>query len=68
MLQPENIQSAHEYIHWCADMANEQNVGVPWIMCQQDNDVPPNVVSKRFNSIAIQNILYLSLLLHWLVE
>uniref|UniRef100_A0A0E0J2C8 Beta-galactosidase n=1 Tax=Oryza nivara TaxID=4536 RepID=A0A0E0J2C8_ORYNI len=45
MLQPENIQSAHEYIHWCADMANKQNVGVPWIMCQQDNDVPPNVVN-----------------------
>uniref|UniRef100_A0A0E0EWS2 beta-galactosidase n=1 Tax=Oryza meridionalis TaxID=40149 RepID=A0A0E0EWS2_9ORYZ len=38
-------QSAHEYIHWCADMANKQNVGVPWIMCQQDNDVPPNVVN-----------------------
>jgi hypothetical protein len=25
-------------------MANKQNVGVPWIMCQQSNDLPPNVV------------------------
>uniref|UniRef100_A0A0D9V1R6 Beta-galactosidase n=1 Tax=Leersia perrieri TaxID=77586 RepID=A0A0D9V1R6_9ORYZ len=38
-----NNQSASEYIHWCADMANKQNVGVPWIMCQQDDDVPHNV-------------------------
>uniref|UniRef100_A0A0E0C368 Beta-galactosidase n=1 Tax=Oryza meridionalis TaxID=40149 RepID=A0A0E0C368_9ORYZ len=40
-----NNQSASEYIHWCADMANKQNVGVPWIMCQQDDDVPHNVVN-----------------------
>jgi hypothetical protein len=39
-----NNESASHYIHWCADMANKQNVGVPWIMCQQDDDVPPNVV------------------------
>uniref|UniRef100_A0A0D9VHI0 Beta-galactosidase n=1 Tax=Leersia perrieri TaxID=77586 RepID=A0A0D9VHI0_9ORYZ len=45
MLQPNNMQSAHEYIHWCADMANKQNIGIPWIMCQQDNDVPPNVIN-----------------------
>ncbi|KAF0930361.1 hypothetical protein E2562_032199 [Oryza meyeriana var. granulata] len=45
MLQPNNIQSAHEYIHWCTDMANKQNVGIPWIMCQQDNDVPQNVIN-----------------------
>jgi hypothetical protein len=37
-------QSATKYIHWCAEMANNQNVGVPWIMCQQSNDLPPNVV------------------------
>lgn len=43
-----DAQSASEYIHWCAAMANKQNVGVPWIMCQQDADVPPNVVSFFF--------------------
>ncbi|VAH12446.1 unnamed protein product [Triticum turgidum subsp. durum] len=40
-----NNESASEYIHWCAAMANKQNVGVPWIMCQQDDDVPPNVIN-----------------------
>jgi hypothetical protein len=39
-------QSSSQYIHWCAAMANKQNVGVPWIMCQQDDDVPPSVVSS----------------------
>ena len=37
-------ESATKYIHWCAEMANNQNVSVPWIMCQQSNDLPPNVV------------------------
>ncbi|KAI5021218.1 hypothetical protein ZWY2020_055063 [Hordeum vulgare] len=41
-----NDESASEYIHWCAAMANKQNVGVPWIMCQQDQDVPPNVINS----------------------
>ncbi|WVZ70218.1 hypothetical protein U9M48_018899 [Paspalum notatum var. saurae] len=40
-----NNQSASQYIHWCADMANKQKVGVPWIMCQQDDDVPHNVIN-----------------------
>ncbi|KAI4963290.1 hypothetical protein ZWY2020_015112 [Hordeum vulgare] len=40
-----NDESASEYIHWCAAMANKQNVGVLWIMCQQDQDVPPNVIN-----------------------
>ncbi|CAL4963327.1 unnamed protein product [Urochloa decumbens] len=40
-----NNQSASQYIHWCADMANKQKVGVPWIMCQQDDDVPDNVIN-----------------------
>ncbi|KAL6899446.1 hypothetical protein ACP4OV_006104 [Aristida adscensionis] len=38
-------ESASKYINWCADMANKQNVGVPWIMCQQSDDVPPNVIN-----------------------
>uniref|UniRef100_A0ACD5Z522 Uncharacterized protein n=1 Tax=Avena sativa TaxID=4498 RepID=A0ACD5Z522_AVESA len=37
-------ESATKYIHWCAEMANNQNVSVPWIMCQQSNDLPPNVL------------------------
>lgn len=53
MGQLNNNQSASEYIHWCADMANKQNVGVPWIMCQQDSDVPHNVVIMTFNLFKI---------------
>ena len=51
-------ESATKYIHWCADMANKQNVGVPWIMCQQKDDVPPNVVSfsLQFQPALIQLI------------
>lgn len=26
-----------KYIQWCAQMAVAQNIGVPWIMCQQKN-------------------------------
>ncbi|KAG2589164.1 hypothetical protein PVAP13_5NG388986 [Panicum virgatum] len=40
-----NNQSASQYIHWCADMANKQKVGVPWIMCQQNHHVPHNVIN-----------------------
>nr|CAB3473233.1 unnamed protein product [Digitaria exilis] len=44
MAQLNNNRSASQYIHWCADMANKQKVGVPWIMCQQNHDLPHNVV------------------------
>ncbi|KAJ3142024.1 Beta-galactosidase 6 [Irineochytrium annulatum] len=27
----------HRYITWAADLANSLNVGIPWIMCAQDN-------------------------------
>ncbi|XP_039847812.1 beta-galactosidase 1-like [Panicum virgatum] len=40
-----NNQSASQYIHWCADMANKQKIGVPWIMCQQNHHVPHNVIN-----------------------
>ncbi|GAV68059.1 Glyco_hydro_35 domain-containing protein/Gal_Lectin domain-containing protein [Cephalotus follicularis] len=30
-----------EYINWCAKMANDLNIGVPWIMCQQSNAPQP---------------------------
>ncbi|KAF3518153.1 hypothetical protein DY000_02061752 [Brassica cretica] len=32
-------ESGKAYIKWCANMAQSLNVGVPWIMCQQ-NDAP----------------------------
>ncbi|XVE99945.1 hypothetical protein REPUB_Repub03eG0243800 [Reevesia pubescens] len=31
------------YVNWCAQMAVAQNIGVPWIMCQQDNAPPPMI-------------------------
>ena len=31
------------YSRWAANMALSQNIGVPWIMCQQ-YDAPDNVV------------------------
>ncbi|XP_010540711.1 PREDICTED: beta-galactosidase 15 [Tarenaya hassleriana] len=30
-----------EYINWCANMAQSLNIGVPWIMCQQDDAPQP---------------------------
>lgn len=35
------------YVNWCAEMAAAQNIGVPWIMCQQQN-APPPIVSFAF--------------------
>ncbi|KAF2594610.1 hypothetical protein F2Q70_00044123 [Brassica cretica] len=32
-------ESGKSYIKWCANMAQSLNVGVPWVMCQQ-NDAP----------------------------
>ncbi|KAL5705655.1 hypothetical protein ACHQM5_023930 [Ranunculus cassubicifolius] len=32
-------EAGKSYIKWCAKMAESQNIGVPWIMCQQ-NDAP----------------------------
>ncbi|KAJ3217328.1 Beta-galactosidase 8 [Dinochytrium kinnereticum] len=26
-----------KYINWAADLANSLNLGIPWVMCQQDN-------------------------------
>ncbi|XVE65399.1 hypothetical protein DITRI_Ditri07aG0177400 [Diplodiscus trichospermus] len=31
------------YIKWCAEMAVAQNIGVPWIMCQQDDAPQPMI-------------------------
>ncbi|XP_073066891.1 LOW QUALITY PROTEIN: beta-galactosidase 15-like [Primulina eburnea] len=32
------------YMNWCASMANSLNIGVPWIMCQED-DAPSSVIN-----------------------
>ncbi|XP_075475335.1 beta-galactosidase 15-like [Primulina tabacum] len=32
------------YMNWCASMANSLDIGVPWIMCQED-DAPPSVIN-----------------------
>ncbi|KAJ8422382.1 hypothetical protein Cgig2_012098 [Carnegiea gigantea] len=32
------------YLNWCANMAVSQNVGIPWIMCQQ-NDAPQPMIN-----------------------
>ncbi|ERN05588.1 hypothetical protein AMTRI_Chr12g267700 [Amborella trichopoda] len=36
--------AGHRYIQWCAKMAESLNVGVPWIMCQQ-NDAPQPMIN-----------------------
>ncbi|KAL9376580.1 hypothetical protein Peur_030700 [Populus x canadensis] len=33
--------AGRRYVNWCAQMAVGQNVGVPWIMCQQSNAPQP---------------------------
>ncbi|KAK4430888.1 Beta-galactosidase 15 [Sesamum alatum] len=32
------------YMNWCANMAQSLDIGVPWIMCQQ-NDAPSSVIN-----------------------
>ncbi|KAL9165755.1 hypothetical protein ABFS82_06G191200 [Erythranthe guttata] len=32
------------YVNWCASMANSLDIGVPWIMCQE-NDAPESVIN-----------------------
>ncbi|KAJ3216287.1 hypothetical protein HDU67_009722 [Dinochytrium kinnereticum] len=36
-IEAENGINGHRYITWAADLANSLNVGLPWIMCVQDN-------------------------------
>lgn len=31
------------YINWAAQMAVNQNIGIPWVMCQQDDAPQPMV-------------------------
>ncbi|KAH9686911.1 Beta-galactosidase 7 [Citrus sinensis] len=34
-------EAGKSYINWCAQMATSQNIGVPWIMCQQSDAPQP---------------------------
>ncbi|XP_030491853.2 beta-galactosidase 15 [Cannabis sativa] len=36
-------EAGESYLNWCAEMAVAQNVGVPWIMCQQPNAPKPMI-------------------------
>ncbi|KAK6274429.1 hypothetical protein POUND7_004138, partial [Theobroma cacao] len=36
-------EKGKEYVKWCAEMAVAQNVGVPWIMCQQGDAPQPMI-------------------------
>ncbi|KAL5705289.1 hypothetical protein ACHQM5_023614 [Ranunculus cassubicifolius] len=36
-------EAGKSYIKWCAKMAESQNIGVPWIMCQQDDAPQPMI-------------------------
>lgn len=56
---------------WAAQMAVSQNIGVPWIMCQQ-YDAPDPVVSILFNynsfrlfNLLIQKIMINLILYHF---
>ena len=45
------------YAMWAASMAVSQNIGVPWIMCQQF-DAPDTVVSVFFLTEAVLMYIY----------
>ncbi|KAH9686909.1 Beta-galactosidase 7 [Citrus sinensis] len=36
-------EAGKSYINWCAQMATSQNIGVPWIMCQQSDAPQPMI-------------------------
>lgn len=46
------------YINWCANMADSLNIGVPWVMCQQ-NDAPKPMVYVYIYSNIILIIIHL---------
>lgn len=41
-------EAGKSYINWCAQMATSQNIGVPWIMCQQSDAPQPMVLIFYF--------------------
>ncbi|OMO93581.1 hypothetical protein COLO4_16849 [Corchorus olitorius] len=44
-------EAGKAYLKWCAQMAVAQNIGVPWIMCQQDNAPQPMI--NTFNGFYV---------------
>ena len=38
-------ENGWKYVEWCSDLVNSFEVGVPWIMCKQDNAPFPIVLS-----------------------
>ncbi|XP_043696444.1 beta-galactosidase 7-like [Telopea speciosissima] len=36
-------EEGQRYIQWCAKMAESQNTGIPWLMCQQENAPQPMI-------------------------
>lgn len=49
------------YIDWCANMAESLDVGIPWIMCQQDDAPQPMVptLPQFVNYLHIQLSLFM---------
>lgn len=43
-IQSEYGEAGRRYINWAARLAEAQDAGVPWVMCQQP-DAPPNVIA-----------------------
>ncbi|KMZ60479.1 Beta-galactosidase, family GH35 [Zostera marina] len=51
-------ESAKLYVNWCAKMAQSQNTGIPWIMCQQDDAPLPMINTHNgfyFNNFVPNN-------------
>lgn len=42
-IQQNNNHDQEEYVKWCANIAENMDAGVPWIMCQQKNAPAPMV-------------------------
>lgn len=38
-----------KYLQWCAQFAVSLDIGVPWMMCQQNNPVAPPPMVKLFD-------------------
>ncbi|KAH7656488.1 Beta-galactosidase protein [Dioscorea alata] len=36
-------EAGKRYVQWCAKMAESQNIGVPWVMCQQPDAPQPMI-------------------------
>jgi hypothetical protein len=53
--------AGRRYVNWCAQMAVGQNVGIPWIMCQQSNAPQPMVsISALFSLFRFGSVAYVN--------